>query len=211
MDKPISENSKVSVGSPYKASLTREQFLFYEMRTTARVMQEVLEDSKIIEKVCQENLFQYPTEKSVRRMAALCISRLYAMENDNLIQAVATRPVDESKQICLYAYMKHSRLVWEFMVTVIGNKFRQQDMSFSKADLNLFFMILQEKYDAVAAWSASTVTRIKQVLMRVLIENDYLDSNKSTHLNPELLCKVLEDSIRANSDDVVLPAFNCFY
>ena len=54
--------------SPYNAVLTREQFLFYEMRTTARLIAEGLEDSEIIERVVQENLFQYPTEKMVKRM-----------------------------------------------------------------------------------------------------------------------------------------------
>lgn len=209
-DKAMSKNNHISIESSYKASLTREQFLFYEMRATARLMQDGLDDVAVANEICQENLFQYPTEKSLRRMATLCISRLRAMGDEDLIRAVATLPVDESKQICLYAYMKHSRLVWDFMVTVIGNKFRQQDMSFSKADLNMFFLRLQEQNNVVADWSASTITKIKQILMRVLIETDYLNSNRAECLNPVLLCKVLENSIRANGDEVVLPAFNCF-
>ena len=198
-------NNQASIKSPYKASLTREQFLFYEMRTTARLMQNGLGDAAVIDEICQENLFQYPTERSLRRMAALCISRLRAMGDEDLIRAAAALPVDESKQICLYAYMKHSRLVWDFMVTVIGDKFRQQ------TDLHTFFLRLQEQNDVVASWSDSTVTRIKQVLMRVLIETDYLESNRAEHLNPVLLCKTLEDSIRENGDEAVLPAFNCFH
>lgn len=174
-------------------------------------MQNGHNDADIIDEICQKNLFQYPTEKSLRRMATLCILRLRAMGDENLIRAVAALPVDESKQICLYAYMKHSRLVWDFMVTVVGDKFRQQDLSFSKTDLHTFFLRLQEQNDTVASWSASTVTRIKQILMRVLIETDYLESNRAERLNPVLLCKTLENAIRANGDEAVLPAFNCFH
>ena len=57
--------------SPYKGSgqITREQFLFYEMRTTARLMAEGLDDSQVIDQIVEDNLFQYPTEKTIRRMA----------------------------------------------------------------------------------------------------------------------------------------------
>ena len=39
--------------SPYKGSaqITREQFLFYEMRTTAQLIQEGLSDDAVIEKI----------------------------------------------------------------------------------------------------------------------------------------------------------------
>ena len=76
--------------SPYKASLTREQFLFYEMRTTAKLICEGLDDEQIITRISSENLFQFPTEKSVRRIAQGCISRLKALDDTSLVQAIAT-------------------------------------------------------------------------------------------------------------------------
>lgn len=194
----------------YKATLTREQFLFFETRETARLMQDGLNDVEVVSKICQENVFQYPTEKTLRRMACLCVERLRAMKDPALISAMAFLPADEAKQICLYAVMKHSRLVREFMVSVIGEKYRQQDMAFSKADINVFFIHLQEQNDTVAAWSDSTVARIKQVLTRILVENEYLDAIGSVRLNPVLLGKTLENAIRTNGDEALLPAFNCF-
>ena len=104
--------------------------------------------------------------------------------------------------------MKYYRLVWDFMITVIGNKYRQQDSSFSKIDLNAFFMRLQEQDDKVATWSESTVKKIKQVLVRLLVENNYLDNTKSEQLNPVLICAVLEKSIRNTNDLIALSAFN---
>lgn len=50
---------------PYIASLTREPFLFYEMRTTAKLMCNGLNDDEIVKRIVQQNLFQYPTEKSI--------------------------------------------------------------------------------------------------------------------------------------------------
>lgn len=202
---PIPRNS-----IPYTASFTREQFLFYEMRATARLMREGLSDEEIISRITEQNLFQYPTEKSVRRMAKACICRLKLMENETLVEALAEEPFQTAKQICLYAMMRQYRIVWDFMVTVIGEKYRLRDISFGKMDLNIFFIRLQEQDDSVASWSDSTVTKLKQVLTKLLVENQYIDSSKAGQLNPVWLDPVLENAIRNNHDEAALAAFNCF-
>ena len=195
--------------SPYNAAITREQFLFYEMRTTAKLVCEGLSNDEVADRIVKENLFQYPTEKSVRKMALACIRRLECMEDQSLVQALATQPSDVSKQICLYAMMRQYRLVWDFMLTVIGNKYRLLDTSFGKIDLNTFFMRLQEQDDWVATWSDSTVTKLKQVLQKLLVENEYLDSTDADHINPVLISPLLENAIREAGQEIVLPAFNC--
>ena len=196
--------------SPYNAAITREQFLFYEMRTTARLVYEGLSNDEVADRIVNGNLFQYPTEKSVRKMALACLRRLAYLGDDSLVQALATQPSNVSKQVCLYAMMKQYRLVWDFMLTVVGSKYRLLDTSFGKIDLNGFFMRLQEQDNWVAAWSDSTITKVKQVLQKLLVENEYLDSVDADHLNPVLISSVLENAIRNNGDDIVLPAFNCF-
>ena len=195
--------------SPYNAVLTREQFLFYETRTTAKLVCDGLDRSEIVDRIVRENLFQYPTENSSRKMAYTCLRRLDAMEDENLVRALATQPSDVAKQICLYAMMRQYRLVWDFMLTVIGTKYRLLDTSFGKIDLNGFFMRLQEQDDWVASWSDSTITRLKQVLQRILVENEYLDSVDADHLNPVLISPLLENAIRASGQELALPAFNC--
>ena len=198
--------------SPYKGSgqITREQFLFYEMRTTARLMKEGLEEKDIIDRIVRENLFQYPTEKSIKQMVRTCISRLKNLEDNDLVVAIADQSSETSKQICLYAMMKQYRLVWDYMVTVIGEKYRTQDFSFGQRDINIFFMQLQEQDDYVAGWSDQTIKKIRQVLIKILVENDYLDNTKSDHINPVWLSPVLENAIKEKNDDRALTAFNCF-
>ena len=201
-----------SIASPYNGSggLTREQFLFYEMRIVARLLNDGLSDEEVIGQIVEENLFQYPTEKSLKTIAKGCVRRLKSMNDTDLINAIANQPVDVSKQICLYAMMKQSRLVMDFMLTVVGEKYRTQDFSFGKKDLNIFFMRLQEQDEGIASWSSSTIEKIKSVLRKVLVENEYLDNTRSEKLNPVLLSSTLENAIRSNNDEIVLPAFNCF-
>ncbi len=206
----IKNKAALKAMSPYSAVITREQFLFYETRMTAKLVIKGLSREEIVNRIVADNLFQYPTEKSVRRMALTCLRRLDCLEDDSLIKALVEQSSDISKQICLYAMMKQYRLVWEFMVTVIGEKYRLLDSSFGKIELNTFFLRLQEQDDWVATWSDSTVTKLKQVLRNVLVENEYLDNVNSDHLNPVLISTVLENAIKENGDTAVLPAFNCF-
>ncbi|ENZ05776.1 hypothetical protein HMPREF1083_01435 [[Clostridium] clostridioforme 90A6] len=195
---------------PYIASLTREPFLFYEMRTTAKLLTSGLSTEDTVAQIVTENLFQYPTEKSITRMAKACVKRLQVMKDADLIHAIATQPTEIAKQICLYALMKQSRLVWEFMLTVIGEKYRSKDSSFGRIDLNTYFIRLQEQDDTVASWSEGTITKLKQVLAKILVETEYLDDVRADHLNPVYLHPILENAIRSHGDLAVLPAFNCF-
>lgn len=203
-----------AIDSPYKGSggLTREQFLFYETRTAARLMSdEGLEDKEIIERVVSENLFQFPTERMIRNLASVCVKRLHCLDDMTLIGVIAHSPVEVAKQACLYAMMKQYRLVWDYMITVIGKKFEEQNLSYGKMDLNVFFMRLQEQDDEVASWADSTVKKLKQVLNKILIENEYIDNPRATRLNPVLISSEVENAIRANGDEIALPAFNCFF
>lgn len=195
--------------SPYNAAITREQFLFYEVRTTARLICEGLSNDEVVDRIVKKNLFQYSTEKSVKKIALACFRRLEALEDSALVQAIANQPSDISKQICLYAMMRQYRLVWEFMLTVVGSKYRLLDTSFGKIDLNGFFMRLQEQDDWVATWSNFTITKLKQVLQKILVENEYIDRTDADHLNPVLISPLLENAIRASGQELALPAFNC--
>ena len=58
-------------------------------------------------------------------------------------------------------------------------------------------------------WSDSTITKLKQVLQKILVKNEYLDSTDAEHLNPVLISPLLENAIRASGQKLALPAFNC--
>lgn len=106
----------------YSAVITSEQFLFYEMRITARLMADGLSDEEVKRRIISENLYQYPTERSVGKIAQACVRRLRTLPEEALITAIATEPPEVARQLCLYAMMKQSHLVCDFMVTVVGGE-----------------------------------------------------------------------------------------
>ena len=180
------------------------------MRIVASLVQQGLSREEILEKIKEENLFQFPTERMNESIARTCFKRIEALESEALVYHLANAAADVAKQIDLYAMMKDNRIVWDFMLTVIGEKYRTQDLEFSKKDVIVFLRDLQEQNENVAGWSESTINKIRQVLTHILVECEYLDSFKATQLNPVSISPELEDEIRANNDIPALAAFNCF-
>ena len=198
------------MNNEYNGGLTREQFLYPEMKITASLVCQGLSKDEIYQRIYNENLFQFPTERMLKSITGACLRRIEALDSPVLTELLSESSSLVGKQINLYAMMKYNRIVWDFMTTVIGEKYRNKELIFSRQDVNLFFIRLQEQNDSVASWSDSTIQKIKQVLVKSITECGYIDSVKSETLNPVMIAPELEDEIKNKNDFAALAAFNCF-
>ena len=194
----------------YSGGLTREQFLFFEIRTTARLMCENKSRDEIRSEIFSDNLFQFPTERMIKTITNTCFKRIDALDSPELVSYLANASAEIGKQINLYAIMCENSIVYDFMTEVIGEKYRSQQLDFSAKDVNVFFMELAERVPAVNEWSDSTIKKLKQVLVRFLVECEYLESPRSGQLLPVYLYPELDEVIRQKGDIDALAAFNCF-
>ncbi|WP_294471278.1 DUF1819 family protein [uncultured Ruminococcus sp.] len=194
----------------YSGGLTREQFLFFEMRVVAGLAMQGKSREDILAEIFAENLFQFPTERMIRSITNTCFKRIDALDSPELVSYLADASAEVAKQINLYAIMCENSIVYDFMTEVIGEKYRSQELDFSAKDVNVFFMELAEKVPAVDSWSESTIKKLKQVLVRFLVECEYLENSRSDTLMPVYLYPELEAVIRGNGDTSALAAFNCF-
>lgn len=193
----------------YIASLTREPFMFYEMKVTVELLNKGMPAEEVVEKIISENLYQYPTERSLKTRSRACIRRLKHLDGE-MLTWIENRPLEIAKQICLYALMKDSRLVYEFMITVIGEKYETKDFSYSRNDISVFFMRLQEQNEQVAGWSESTIKKLRSVVGGLLKDTGYIDKPNSKRLNEVLIDYKLKEKIIEKEDREMLSAFNCF-
>ena len=155
-------------------------------------------------------MFQYPTERMIKTITNACFRRIDALDDENAVGLLADASSEVSKQVNLYAIMCENSIVYDFMTEVIGEKYRSQQLDFSAKDVNVFFMTLAEKVPAVSDWSESTMKKLKQVLVRFLVECEYLESPRSQNLLPVYLYPELDELIRSKGDTDALAAFNCF-
>lgn len=192
----------------YKSSITREQFLYFETRMIAKYKADGYSDEEIMRIAIEDNILQMPTEKSIKVLTAGVLNKL-AANNAKTIELIANASTDIAKQANLYAMMNYNRLVWDFMVTVVAKKYESFDLSFGKKDVNIFIRNLMEHNPSVSEWKESTIEKIRSVLIKVLVETEYLDDIKSETLNPVFLYDEVKEIIVDNGDEIILPAFNC--
>ena len=69
----------------YNGSLTAEQFLFYEVRIAAKMYLNGKKIEEAVEEIKKDNLFQYPTERQVSRLARACYKRMDALDDEALV------------------------------------------------------------------------------------------------------------------------------
>lgn len=195
--------------SCYNGSLTREQFMFNELRVVARLYRSGMDNQEITQRVFCENLFQYPTEREIRGKCRVALRRLgYIACSDVLLTLLTEGSASEARQVALVAMMNDSLLLSEFMVNVVGEKYRQLDCTLTRKDINLFFAQLAEKDEGVASWSEATVKKIKSVITNVLRENQYLSGIGSEELLPVLVSDEFVSALKSAGMRRFLPAFN---
>ena len=193
----------------YEGSLTREQFMFLEMRMVATLMAQGSTDEEILAQVYADNLFQYPTQREIKSKCRACLKRVKQIRDmPHIMDALTDGLASEGRLAVLIALMLQNRLVAEFMVGVVGEKYRTLDYSLTRLDMNVFFMRLAEQDEGVAGCSEQTVKRIKGVLHRCLVETGYLDDMRTEKLNPVLLPMEMEHELREKELGALLPAFN---
>ena len=192
----------------YAGGLTREQFLYYENRIVAKLILKGMTYEKILKECIDENLFQYPSLVSYTKIVSACYKRLTFAEDNRIVDVVANSNTTTSKFALLYCMMLQNLVVRDFMIDVVGEKYRSGSLMFDKTDVNHFFMDLSMRVDSVAKWSDKTIQKIKSVLIKCLAETGYLTTIKSTSLNLISVDSELIELIRDRGEYEFLSAFN---
>ena len=196
---------------PYKGAITREQWLFREIRLVAQLrLDEGLSDKELVSRVVEQNLFQYPTERELKSISRALCRRLTALSDDperrvQLTRLIAHGTSDQARQTNLYAIARDYRVMWEFLTVVVADKRRSLDTSLPNREITAFLEGLRAQDETVAGWSDATLNKIRQVFVKCLEECGMYDRG-SEQLTSVLLDFELEGLIRANDDAAILPS-----
>ncbi|MCX8167031.1 MAG: DUF1819 family protein [Candidatus Micrarchaeota archaeon] len=182
MLKPSSGVINLEDKRKYTATLTSDAFLYYELKQVLKLKVQGISDEQIRKKVMEENLFQYKSKRSLKRLLSSVMRRVKVLD-DYLINMVVNDPMETGKLVNLYAIMKTSRLFYEFMNEVVREKFEYNDMVLEKKDVNSFFRHKAEQSEIVAKWTDNTISKLKQVILKILTDAGVLESPKTGKLN----------------------------
>ncbi|MCM3128126.1 DUF1819 family protein [Paenibacillus sp. MER 78] len=178
----------------YSATLTGSSFLFFEFKQVVSLKVQGLNEQEIREKVLSENLFQYQVSASLKRSIPSVIRRTSILDN-TLCQLVLEHSLESGKIINLYAIMKTDRLFYEFMNEVIREKLESNTYLLEKKDLNLYFNSKAEQDEGIAGWTEQTVTKLKNVIQRILLESGVLKDKKTGELSRIMMDEQLKQHL----------------
>ena len=114
-----------------------------------------------------ENVLQKRSPVAAKRQARLIKNRLSLMKPD-LWEIVDNGSADVAIQALLAASIKHSRLVGDFMDTVIRQHWQTFTEKISAKDWNDFLEICAQVDPKVDEWTDSTRSKLKQIVFRIL-------------------------------------------
>ncbi len=189
----------------YSAALTGEPFLFYESRQVARLKLSGRNQQQIREEIKSQNLFQYATEKSLAKRINAVQKRVDTLD-ETLLRFLAEKPSATAKIINLYAIMQTNKLMLDFIIEIIGDKFEQGNLVVEKRDLNEFFVAKREQQENIARWSDETIAKLKRVLSRIIFEAGILADRNTGTLQRLTLDKDVEKYFREHGEIEFLKA-----
>lgn len=180
----------MSEEQPYSSTLTGNSFLFTETRIVAAMICEGLDAESIAVKVQSDNMFQYGSNKRLKVRANAILKRLDGLDAE-LLQRLATGPVDEAKIIAMLAIARSDRLFREFIVEVIADKVKGWDRTLTDAEVSRFFNGKAEASLKISSWTDSVSKKLREVHLSILTNSGMIRSRDDRRvygrvIDPEL-------------------------
>ena len=169
--------------SIYLANITAGSLLIHESQKTASLLLSGLTEEQIKKKVIDENLFQYRSQGATKMRLRLILTRLLSM-NQDILPMISEGDYILSTQSLLSCSVKHSRLLGDFMLRVIGTRIRIIDDRLSNRDWTKYLESCELIDPHVKDLTDSTRKKLKQIIFRILVESKYLESQKLPKLTP---------------------------
>lgn len=188
----------------YRAQLTGEPFLLYELRTVAALLADGLSVSEASQRILSENLFQYKNSKSAPKRLRAALRRIDALSGE-AVDLLAKGSSLEARLIAFYALLKTDRMLREFMAEVYREKRSIRSLRLEDSDVRSFFNGKAEQDATVRSWTPVTFAKLRQVYVRVLYEAGFLDDPRRRELTPPTLPGSVVRCLQSVGDTRYLP------
>lgn len=187
----------------YIGDIVAGSLLIMESRKIARLLLDNANPKQWHQAIMIDNILQKRTPSAAKRQARLIKNRLSLMK-PALWEFIAQGSSDMAVQGILAAAIKHSRLLGDFMDTVIRQHWRTFVKEITDKDWKNFIETCVQIDPGIDQWTDSTQAKIKQVIFRILTESKYIDNTKSLQLLPVSVIPEIRQYLIKNSEKYVL-------
>ncbi len=195
--------------SRYKGDIVAGSLLVKESRMVADILIQGYTGGGLYEKILKDNILQKRSLVTAKRQARLIWDRLLPFDQDFRLM-VRDGTHEQATQALLCAAIKHSRLLGDFIRQVIHTQITIYKTSVSTRDWDQFFEQCELTQPSLAAWSASTRNKVRQIVFRMLAEAKIIDSTRSKNLLPFSVMPDVRTLLHDRNEDYVLHCLEIF-
>jgi hypothetical protein len=187
----------------YNGDIVAGSLLIQETRKIASLLLNNVGDKEWEIAIKIDNVLQKRSPASALRQARLIKNRLTLMTAE-LWGLIKEGNFDIAVQAMLAASIKHSCLLGDFMDKTLREHWRTFNYKISAKDWNNYLETCVQIDPKVSEWKDSTMSKLRQVVFRILAEAKYIDSTRTLKLLSVSVVPELRHYLTRNSEDYIL-------
>jgi len=187
----------------YNGDIAAGSLLIQETRKIASLLLNNVAGKEWRRAIEIDNILQKRSPASAIRQARLIKKRLTLMTPE-LWKLIKEGNSDIAVQAILAASIKHSLLLGDFMDKTLREHWLTFNYKISDRDWNNYLETCVQIDPKVSEWKDSTISKLKQVVFRILAEAKYIDNTRTLKLLPVSIVPELRHYLTKNSENYVL-------
>lgn len=193
----------ITENKTYNSSIVYGSLLMAESRKIADLLLRNADSAQWHHAIVIENILQKRSTVTAKKQGHLIKNRLILM-NKALWVLVRDGSAEVASQALLAAAIKHSRLIGDFLDTIMRQHWQTFTKKINVKDWNLYLEQCAQIDPQVDTWKATTRSKLKQIVFRILAEAKYIDNTKTCNLIPISLSPEVKTYLVKNKEDYVL-------
>ena len=193
----------------YNAEIVAGALIPSESRIIAQLTLDGVSKEQLKHLLTIENILQKRSPATAIRAAEL-IKKRFALVDEDLLRIIATGSRQALMQALLVAAIKHNKLIGDFMLRVVKEKWRLFETKLKPIDWENFLRECEQTDETVLQWKVTTREKLGQVVKKCLVEAGYLESATNPTITPVLLLPEIKTYLLENNEDYVLECMSVF-
>lgn len=193
----------------YNAEIVAGALIPNESRIIARLILEGTSENELKRLLTVDNILQKRSPATAVRAAEL-IKKRFALVNEDLLKIIVEGSRQALMQALLVAAIKHNKLVGDFLLRVVKEKWRLFETKLSPSDWENFLRECEQLDETVSQWKPTTREKLGQVVKKCLVEAGYLESATNPVITPVLVLPEIKTYLIGTGEDYVLECMSIF-
>ena len=187
----------------YSADITAGALLLSETKVVAGYLLDGKTFSEISKLVEKQNILQKRSVAAATRMYSLIRHRLQLFDK-SLWSLIYYGDSETARMAALAATIKDSRILADFMLFILKEKYQLFEKTLDKNLWNKFIIDCTMQSPDMPKWSESTAKKVGDSVYRILAETGYISDTKTAQLQKVYIPPEVKKLLEKNNDTHIL-------